>query len=90
MRKCNACENFDEQHSTCRITTITVGPEALCNCGKFRSRIPLFERITKTPHDLAEAVVYFDGWSWRSVLLPHERFKERSKAVGATVILLEG
>ena len=90
MSKCCECENFDTQHSTCRITTIAVGAKAPCNCGKFQSRIPLFERITRSPHDLAQAVVYFDGWNWRSVLLHRERFKERSEAVGATVILLEG
>jgi hypothetical protein len=74
----------------CRVTTIQVGPASPCNCGKFRGKITLFERLTQTPYDLAQAVVYFDGWNWRSVLLHRERFKERSEAVGATVIALEG
>lgn len=81
---------YDAEHGTCRITTIAVGPGAPCNCGKFADKISLFERLTKSPHDLAQAVVYFDGWNWRSVLLHRERFKERSEAVGATVIALEG
>ena len=90
IMKCVDCERYDAEHGTCRVTTIQVRPASPCNCGKFADKISLFRRLTQSPRDLAQAVVYFDGWNWRSVLLHRERFKERSEAVGATVIALEG